>query len=137
MSAVGIKAPLLGKERWFCFNLRAQIAIARKYGSLPKAVAAFNDAFFRGDPDNSSDGRDLEKTQIVADWCEALTIGGKSFARREHGEDSEPVTADDVLDLCSPHELGDTAAAILAAINAGAARDVEDPEPENAQKKTN
>lgn len=132
MPAVGIKAPLLGKERWFCFNLRAQIVAAKKYGSLPNAVKAFNDAFF-----GEQGASDAEKCQIVADWCEALTIGGTAHARREFGETSEPVTADDVLDLCSPYEIGDTASAILAAINAGSEREVEDPEQGNAQKKTN
>lgn len=132
MPAVGIKAPLLGKERWFCFNLRAQIAVAQKYGSLPIAVKVFNDAFF-----GERGASDEDKCHVVADWCEALTIGGRAHAHREYGEESEPVTADDVLDLCSPYEIGDTAAAILAAINAGSEREVEDPEPENAQKKTN
>lgn len=132
MAAVGIKAPLLGKERWFCFNLRAQIVAAKKYGSLTKAVAVLNDTFF-----GQQEVGDDVKCQIVADWCEALTIGGKAHARREFGEESEPVTADDVLDLCSPYEIGDTATAILAAINAGDEREVADPEPENAQKKTN
>lgn len=132
MPAVGIKAPLLGKERWFCFNLRAQIVAAKKYGSLQNALQVFNDAFF-----GEQDASDAEKCQIVADWCEALTIGGHFHARREYGEESEAVLADDVLDLCSPYEIGDTAAAILAAINAGSEREVEEPEPENAQKKTN
>lgn len=132
MPAVGIKVPLLGKERWFCFNLRAQIAVAKKYGSLPNAVQVLNDVFF-----GQQDVGDDVKCQIVADWCEALTIGGRAHARREYGEESEPVTADDVLDLCSPYEIGDTATAILAAINDGDEREVEDPEPENGQKKTN
>lgn len=132
MAANAIKCKILGADRWLCFNVAAQMRIAKLHGgSIEQAMIRFADAFY---PSDEKDGLDeCERMTVVANWIDALTYGGRFFAKHI-GEESEAVEADEFFAVCSPYEVGEIASIITEAVTTGQQREVENA-PENSAKK--
>lgn len=113
---------LAGEERLLCFSTRVQLAVSSKFGSL--------EALF----DRMRDQEDQEKAFNASLWMlEQLMDAGYRYAQHEGMEAAEPLTADEILDLCGPVELLELGSKVQETMVAGTGREVEVKPPKNAK----
>lgn len=113
---------LAGEERILCFSTRVQLAVNSKFGSL--------EALF----DQMRDQNAPEKAFNVSLWMlEQLMDAGYRYARHEGMEVADPLTADEILDLCSPVEILEMPSKVQETLMEGTRREVEVKPPKNAK----
>ena len=107
------KIELLGKEYPLCFSTRAVKACAEKFGVLENIGNALGG------------GNEAEMLDNVFWLLSVLIDAGVRYERLMSGAEIDPLTADELMDICDLSDLEKLKDKIFEAMNAGTERAVE------------
>lgn len=110
--AKSIRARILGAERVLCYSLRAERAIAQKYGGMQGLMKSMES------------GDELEIIDAISYALWALMDAGARYAKMEGIENPPAPELDDILDGLDLRDIAEAEETITAAINAGSAQAV-------------
>lgn len=114
------KLTINGAEHLLCFSARVLRAVTERYGGVDK----LSDALDGGEPAKSMD---------EAFWVlSAMMDAGARYARHEGLDDPEPLTVDELYDLCDISDFSGLKGKIAETITAGKTTTVEAEPPKNA-----
>lgn len=109
-----------GEERILCFSTGVVEAACEKYGSLENFFEALN-------------GEQLTQIRTVIWALAAMMDAGAKRAKRKGIPCAEPLSEDEIRDLCDISDLSDLKDKVAETITAGSAREVEAEPPKNGE----
>lgn len=107
-----------GEDRILCFSTGVMEDVYSEYGGLQEFFDAMN-----GKTDNP--------IRAIIWALDKMMDAGARYARRRGIPAAEPLTADDLRELCDLSDLAGLQQAVLSTITAGNAREVEAEPPKN------
>lgn len=116
MMARAVKCRVLDKNVTLCFNLAAQQKLCEHYSGIEAAMEDFQQS--AGSEDEA------QSLSCIAAWVAALSTGGAAYDKVVTGEQTDTVTADELLALCTPYDIAELATNASKAIIDGSTTEI-------------